>query len=106
MTSHETRFLTTEVKAGLALGQSVHHILDWLEQLCGKHTFRKLFGLILADRKSEFDDVAGIEKDGRCSMYYTDPQRPDQKRRLREKPRGAAQGHPQGHVHRQPGADP
>lgn len=79
MTGHEMRFLATEVKAGLALAQSVHHILDWLEQLCGKHTFRKLFGLILADRKSEFDDVAGIEKDGRCSMHYTDPQRPDQK---------------------------
>ena len=79
MTGHEMRFLATEVKAGLALAQSVHHILDWLEQLCGKHTFRKLFGLILGDRKSEFDDVAGIEKDGRCNVYYTDPQRPDQK---------------------------
>lgn len=59
--------------------EHVVRALDWLEQLCGKHTFRKLFGLILGDRKSEFDDIAGIEKDGRCSVYYTDPQRPDQK---------------------------
>jgi hypothetical protein len=28
---------------------------------------------------AEFDDIAGIEKGGRCSVYYTDPQRPDQK---------------------------
>lgn len=40
---------------------------------------RKLFGLILADRGSEFDDVAGIERGGRCRIYYTDPRRPDQK---------------------------
>ena len=53
--------------------------LDWLEELCGERAFRKLFGLILADRGSEFDDIAGIEKGGRCSVYYTDPQRPDQK---------------------------
>jgi hypothetical protein len=54
--------------------------LDWLEGLCGgKEAFKKLFGLILADRGSEFDDIAGIEKGGRCSVYYTDPQRPDQK---------------------------
>ena len=53
--------------------------LDWLEGLCGKRVFKKLFGLILADRGSEFDDIAGIEGDGRCSVYYTDPQRPDQK---------------------------
>ena len=53
--------------------------LDWLEVLCGKHMFKNLFGLILADRGSEFDDIVGIEKEGRCSVYYTDPQRPDQK---------------------------
>ena len=38
-----------------------------------------LFGLILTDRGTEFDDIAGIEKGGRCSVYYTDPQRSDQK---------------------------
>lgn len=53
--------------------------LDWIEELCGKRMFKKLFGLILADRGSEFDDIAGIERGGRCSVYYTDPQRPDQK---------------------------
>ena len=53
--------------------------LDWIEGLCGKRMFKKLFGLILADRGSEFDDIAGIEGGGRCSVYYTDPQRPDQK---------------------------
>ena len=53
--------------------------LDWIERLCGKRAFKRLFGLILADRGSEFDDIAGIEKGGRCSVYYTDPQRPDQK---------------------------
>lgn len=53
--------------------------LDWLEELAGERMFKKLFGLILADRGSEFDDIAGIERGGRCSVYYTDPQRPDQK---------------------------
>ena len=65
----------------LAKKDSAHVVaaLDWLEELCGKRMFRKLFGLILADRGSEFDDFAGIERGGRCSVYYTDPQRPDQK---------------------------
>lgn len=53
--------------------------LDWIEFLCGKEAFKKIFGLLLADRGSEFDDIAGIEKDDRCDVYYTDPQRPDQK---------------------------
>ena len=54
--------------------------LDWIELLCGgPEGFRALFGLILADRGTEFDDIAGIEKGGRCHVYYTDPQRPDQK---------------------------
>ena len=66
----------------LAKKDSAHVVaaLDWLEELCGgKEGFKALFGLILADRGSEFDDIAGIEGDGRCSVYYTDPQRPDQK---------------------------
>lgn len=53
--------------------------LDLIESLVGRKDFERLFGLILADRGSEFDDVAGIERGGRCSVYYTDPQRPDQK---------------------------
>ena len=53
---------------------------DWLEGLCGgKDAFRAIFGLILADRGSEFKDFEGMEKGGRCSVYYTDPQRSDQK---------------------------
>ena len=65
----------------LARKDSAHVVaaLDWIEGLCGKRAFRKLFGLILADRGCEFDDIAGIEKGGRCSVFYTDPQRPDQK---------------------------
>ena len=54
--------------------------LDWLEVLCGgKDEFKRVFGTILADRGSEFDNIEGIEANGRCSVYYTDPQRPDQK---------------------------
>lgn len=53
--------------------------LDFIESLIGRRAFKRLFGLILADRGSEFDDIAGIEKGGRCRVYYTDPQRPDQK---------------------------
>ena len=53
--------------------------LDWLEELAGPRTFEKLFGLILADRGGEFGDIAGIERGGRCRVYYTDPRRPDQK---------------------------
>lgn len=65
----------------LARKDSAHVVaaLDFLEELCGKRAFRKLFGLILTDRGTEFDDIAGIEKGGRCSVYYTDPQRSDQK---------------------------
>ncbi len=58
---------------------SVVAALDWLELLCGERAFRRLFGLVLADRGSEFDDMGGIEKGGRCSVYYADPRRPDQK---------------------------
>lgn len=54
--------------------------LDWIEGLCGGPVgFREVFGLILTDRGSEFDDIQGIEKAGRCSVYYCDPQRSDQK---------------------------
>lgn len=76
-------FVTLRFQIYILLGKkdSAHVVaaLDWLEGLCGKRMFEKLFGLILADRGSEFDDISGIEKGGRCSVYYTDPQRPDQK---------------------------
>ena len=65
----------------LARKDSAHVVaaLDWIEGLCGRRMFGKLFGLILTDRGSEFDDIAGMERGGRCSVYYTDPRRPDQK---------------------------
>ena len=57
--------------------------LDWLESCCDGR-FSEFFGLMLADRGSEFDDIEGIERsvtDGekRCRLYFTDPSRPDQK---------------------------
>jgi IS30 family transposase len=56
---------------------------DWLEMCC-EDTFSELFGLLLADRGSEFDDYLGIEgsdKDDekRTRIYYTDPYNPGQK---------------------------
>lgn len=60
--------------------ENVVAALDWLEELCGgPEEFGAVFGLILTDRGSEFDDIGGIEKGGRCCVYYTDPQRSDQK---------------------------
>ncbi len=53
---------------------------DWLEGLLGgPEAFRRVFGLILTDRGREFDDIAGIERNGRCRVFYVGPQRPDQK---------------------------
>ena len=52
----------------------------WLEGLLGgPAAFHGAFGLILTDRGSEFDDVGGIERGGRCRAFYADPQRSDQK---------------------------
>lgn len=53
--------------------------LDWIEGLCGPEDYKRLFGLVLADRGTEFADVGGIERGGRTSLYFCDPQRPDQK---------------------------
>ena len=57
--------------------------LDWLEECCGDH-FREIFGLLLLDRGSEFDDIGGIEQSAlgegrRCAAYYCDPQQSQQK---------------------------
>jgi len=57
--------------------------LDWLEQ-CSDGRFSEFFGLLLADRGSEFDDFEGIESSSvgdeqRCKIYYADPSRPDQR---------------------------
>ncbi|MDY3949107.1 MAG: IS30 family transposase [Eggerthella lenta] len=60
--------------------------LGWLEVCCGgTERFRELFGLMLLDRGSEFDDIDGMERSfkdplqKRCACYFTDPSRPDQK---------------------------
>jgi IS30 family transposase len=63
--------------------QSTVDALDWLEELCDGH-FNELFGLLLMDRGSEFDDISGIEMSAftegrRCAAYFADPNRPDQK---------------------------
>ena len=57
--------------------------LDWLE-MCLEGRFSEFFGLMLLDRGTEFDDIAGIERSclgegTRCAAYFTDPSRPDQK---------------------------
>ncbi len=64
--------------------------LDWLEECCedadaGGNCFRDLFGLMLADRGGEFDDIEGMGRSARrpgerrCSVYFAGPSRPDQK---------------------------
>jgi IS30 family transposase len=56
--------------------------LNWIEMICGE-CFKKLFAVILTDRGHEFSDIAGMERglDGkkRTTVYFCDPQRPDQK---------------------------
>lgn len=67
----------------LLKGHGCAHVVaapDWLEgPLGGPEAFRRAFGLILTDRGSEFGDVAGIERNGRCHVFYADPQRSGQK---------------------------
>lgn len=65
----------------LARKDTVHVVaaINWIESLCGKEAFRRLFGVILADRGTEFSDFEGLERGGRCRLFYTDPQRSDQK---------------------------
>lgn len=53
---------------------------DWLELfLDGPEGFRRVFGTVLTGRGPEFSDVAGMERGGRCSVYYADPIRSDRK---------------------------
>lgn len=48
--------------------------LDWLESLLGgPEAFSRVLGTVLADRGAEFSDVAGMERGGRCSVYFCDP---------------------------------
>ena len=66
--------------------QAVKSALDWIEVCCGSpERFRELFGVIVCDRGSEFDDIDGMERScldpfqKRCAVYFADPSRPDQK---------------------------
>ena len=74
--------------------EEVVSALDWLERACDLegpggevvgNCFEELFGLMLIDRGGEFEDPEGMERSARdpekkrCCVYYTDPQRPDQK---------------------------
>ena len=57
--------------------------LNWLEE-CSEGRFAELFGLLLPDRGSEFDDIEGMEQSAlgeekRARTFFTDPNRPDQK---------------------------
>jgi IS30 family transposase len=61
----------------------VVRMFDWLEECCDGR-FREFFGLLLLDRGVEFDDILGMEQSclsegKRCSVYFADPNRPDQK---------------------------
>ena len=63
--------------------EEVVRAFDWLEIAC-EGRFSEFFGLTLLDRGSEFDDISGMERScksnrKRCSVYFTDPQRSDQK---------------------------
>jgi IS30 family transposase len=65
--------------------EAVVDAFDWLAVCCGgAGRFGELFGLMLLDRGSEFDDIDGMERDKatlerRCACYFADPSRPDQK---------------------------
>ena len=56
--------------------------LDFIESICDGR-FHKLFSVILTDRGQEFSDIDGMEcgadRKKRCSVFFCDPQRPDQK---------------------------
>ena len=63
--------------------EEVVRAFDWLEIAC-EGRFSEFFGLMLLDRGTEFDDISGMERScesnrKRCSVYFTDPQRSDQK---------------------------
>lgn len=63
--------------------EEVVRAFDWLEIACGGR-FSEFFGLMLLDRGTEFDDISDMERScesnrKRCSVYFTDPQRSDQK---------------------------
>ncbi|MBS5449717.1 MAG: IS30 family transposase [Coriobacteriia bacterium] len=66
--------------------QAVREALDRVELACGAGGFARCMGTLLTDRGSEFLDWAGIESsvvegERRCSVYYCDPLRSQQKAR-------------------------
>lgn len=62
--------------------ENVVAALSWVDTLC-EGRFSEFFPVLLTDRGSEFYDIFGIEHDAkgnkRCSVYYTNPMRSDQK---------------------------
>ncbi len=66
--------------------KNVVAVLDMYEIYLGNtEELEKIFGILLADRGSEFDFVAEIERSvfdrnkKRCKLFFCDPNRPDQK---------------------------
>ena len=64
--------------------QSVINIFNYIEQLIGYDTFRKLFPVILTDNGSEFSNPLAIERNldndkKRTKIFYCEPGRSDQK---------------------------
>ena len=64
--------------------EEVGKALDMVERLIGLREFKRLFGVILTDRGSEFLDYGVIEKSctsrgSRCRVYYCDPMKSGQK---------------------------
>lgn len=63
----------------------VQEALDGLERAIGLETFRDRLGLILTDHGHEFNNFIDLEKsctapgEKRCTIYYCDPMRSDQK---------------------------
>ena len=57
---------------------SVVAAIDAIELYC-EGRFPDVFGVILTDRGHEFTDFAGIERGGRCRVFYCDPMEPGQK---------------------------
>ena len=63
--------------------EEIKRVFDYLTESLGIELFNKLFGLILTDNGSEFQNPDSLENtdDGskRCSIYYCDPYRSNQK---------------------------
>jgi IS30 family transposase len=66
---------------------AVKSALDMLEEVCGKHLYKKLFSVILTDNEHEFSDPKLLEASvitalpKRSSIYYCDPRQSQQKGR-------------------------